>query len=60
MGKMSSELLKGGEGSRTQVIYILKSSKTQDSTKKAAVFYTHTHKAVHCPLPFDWIGVKQS
>ena len=42
-GKDASELLKGGEGSRTQVIYILKSSKAQDSTKKSCgVLHTHT------------------
>lgn len=50
-GKMSSELLKRVGvvgGSRTRVIHILKSSKTQDSTerltkKSCGVSYTHTH-----------------
>lgn len=49
MGKMSSELLKrgGGGGSRTPEIHILKSSKTQDSTKRltkksCGVLHTHT------------------
>jgi len=61
---MSSELRGGGgAGSRTREIHILKSSKTQDSTKrltKKSCGVLHTHKVAHYTLSFNWIGIKQS